>query len=128
MKNNIENIDKIIKEALTQEEAKFYDELDEQNLFQMIGGLFQGKMKWIMLMMNIIMVIFFGLFIYCVIQFLETENTNELIRWTVAGFICIMIVTFLKLFAWMQIDKNGLMREIKRLELQISSLANKMSA
>ena len=67
MKNNNENIDKIIKEALTQEEAKFYDELDEQNLFQMIGGLFQGKMKWIMLLMNIIMVIFFGLFIYCVI-------------------------------------------------------------
>jgi len=73
------------------------------------------------------MVIFFALFIYCIIQFFETENTNELIRWTVSGIFCILIVTFLKLFAWMQIDKNAVLREIKRLELQVSSLASKMS-
>ena len=29
MKTNMEDIDKLIKETLTQEEAKFYDELDE---------------------------------------------------------------------------------------------------
>ena len=31
MKNHTEEIDKLIKETLTQEEAKFYDELEEQN-------------------------------------------------------------------------------------------------
>ena len=38
-----EDIDKLIKETLTEEEARFYEELDEQNVFQMIGGLFQGE-------------------------------------------------------------------------------------
>ena len=51
---NREDIDKLIKETLTQEEAKFYEELEEQNVFEMVGGLFQGKNKWIMLMMNLI--------------------------------------------------------------------------
>ncbi|WP_306420524.1 DUF6768 family protein [uncultured Tenacibaculum sp.] len=31
----------------------------------------------------------------------------------------------LKIFAWMQMAKNALLREIKRLEVQILSLASK---
>ena len=126
MRTKKEDIDNIIKDALTQEEAKFYDELDEQNIFQMMGGLFQGKLKWIMLMMNVVMVVFFVLFVYCIVQFFNTEDTNELIKWTAGGFISIMVVTFLKLFAWLQIDKNAVIREMKRLELQFSSLAHKL--
>jgi len=37
------------------------------------------------------------------------------------------VVGFLKLFGWMQMDKNAILRELKRLELQVSSLAGKMS-
>ena len=36
MKTNMEDIDQLIKETLSKEEAKFYDELEEQNVFQMI--------------------------------------------------------------------------------------------
>jgi hypothetical protein len=127
MKTNMEDIDRLIKETLTQEEAKFYNELDEQNIFQMVGGLFQGKLKWIFIYINIIMVIVFGLFVYCAIQFFNTDVTNELIKWAVLGTFCMIGVGMLKLFAWMQIDKNVILRELKRLELQVSSLATKLS-
>ncbi|MDH7446853.1 DUF6768 family protein [Aquimarina sp. 2201CG14-23] len=127
MKNNMNDIDKLIKETLTQEEAKFYDELDEQNLLEMVGGLFKTRNSWVIVMMFIVNLVVFGLFIYCLIQFLNTDNTNELIKWTAAGFFCMMITGMLKLFSWMQMDKNALLREIKRLELQISSLAGKIS-
>jgi hypothetical protein len=33
----------------------------------------------------------------------------------------------LKIFGWMQMDKNAILREMKRLELQVSSLSVKMS-
>jgi Family of unknown function (DUF6768) len=127
MKNNMNDIDQLIKDTLTQEEAKFYNELDEQNIFQMIGGLYHGKLKWIMVWMNFVMVIIFGLFVYCAIQFFNTDVTNELIKWAVLGSFCMIAVGMLKLFSWMQIDKNAVLREIKRLELQVSSLASKLS-
>ncbi len=126
MSNETEKIDDLIKEALTKEEAKFYTELDEQNLFQMLGGLFDGKMKWLILLMNVIIIGVFGLFIYCAIQFFDTEVTNELIKWGIAGTFCMLIVSMLKLFLWNQMDKNSLKRELKRIELQISFLANRM--
>jgi hypothetical protein len=127
MKNETEAIDDLIKETLTQEEAKFYDGLEEQGVFQMVWGLFKGKNKWIMLLMNIVTLVFFTLFIYCIVQFFNTEITKELIKWSVGALVFLLGVSMLKLFAWMQMDKNALLREIKRLELQVSSLANKIS-
>jgi len=125
MKNNKEEIDQIIKDTLTQEEAKFYDDLEEQNLLTQIGDLFKTKMSWIIVMMNIVNIIMFGLSIYCIVQFLNTDVTNELIKWVGAFFICWSFMAMIKLFVWMQLDKNALLRELKRLELQIAALAGK---
>ena len=122
-----EDIDKLIKETLTQEEARFYEELNEQNVFQMIGGVFQGKNKWIMILMNIMTLLFFGLFTYCIVQFFESEITKDLIKWGGGTLVFLLGVSMLKIFAWMQMDKNALLREIKRLELQVSSLSGKIS-
>jgi len=127
MKNNIEEIDKLIKETLTKEEAKFYQELEEQNVFQMVLGLFHGKNRWIMFGMNFMTLVFFGLAIYCTVQFFNTSDTNELIKWGIGGLVFLFGVSMLKVFAWMQMDKNAIIREIKRLELQVSSLSGKMS-
>lgn len=127
MKTNNEDIDKLIKETLTEEEAKFYDDLDEQNVLQMIWGLFKGKNKWIMYMMNIMTIVFFGLFIFCLMQFFNSEITFDMIKWATGSIVFLLGVSMLKIFAWMQMDKNALLREIKRLELQLSSLSGRLS-
>lgn len=126
MKTEIEKIDTLIKEALTQEESKFYDDLEEQNIFQMLTGLFQGKMKWFIIIINIVSIFAFGLFIYCAIQFFNTDVTNELIKWGVAGTFCMLMISMLKIFVWNQMDKNSIKRELKRIELQISFLSSKL--
>ena len=125
MKNDIENIDKIIREALTEEQTKFYDELEEQNVFEMLGGVFQGKNKWIIYLMNIMTLVFFVGFVYSLIQFFDTEITNELIKWGVGIGASLLSISLMKLFVWMQMDKNAILRELKRLELQLSLLNGK---
>ncbi|MEO1033083.1 MAG: DUF6768 family protein [Bacteroidota bacterium] len=127
MKTNMEDIDQLIKETLTEQEAKFYDDLDEQNLWQMILDIFRGKNSWVVYVMSIVQVLFFGVFVYCAIQFFEVEATNDLIRWGIFGTLALMASSMLKLFSWMQMDKKAIIREIKRLELQVSSLSGKIS-
>lgn len=127
MKNNMEDIDKLIKETLTEEESKFYDDLDEQNLFKMIGGLYKGKNAWLIIIMHVVNVIVFGLLIYCIIKTTEVENTNDLMLWIAGAIFCFITMSMLKIFAWMQMHKNSVMREMKRLEIQISSLSGRMS-
>lgn len=127
MKTNMEHIDNLIKETLTQEEAKFYDELDEQNIFQMLWGVFKGKNSWIALIMNAVNVIILVLLVYCIIQTMEVENTNDLILWVGACIFCFITMSMIKIYIWMQIHRNALTREIKRLEIQISSLSSRLS-
>jgi hypothetical protein len=126
MKTNMEDIDQLIKDTLTQEESKFYDSLEEQSVLGMIGGLFTGKNKWVVILMNIMTLVFFGLFIYCVVNFFDTTETNDLLKWGIGSLVFLIGVSMLKIFAWMQMDKNAILREMKRLELQVSSLSSKL--
>ena len=123
MKNNNEEIDELIKKALSKEEAVFYENLNEQSIFEMIGGLFVGKMRWFTILNITISVALTAFAIYCLIQLLEVENTNELIRWATGLIIAGLSTSMMKIWNWNQMDKNALMRELKRLELQIASMS-----
>lgn len=119
-----EKIDDLIKEALSKEEAKFYDELGEQNLIEKLGEVHKGKMGWLASLITILHVLIFIVFIYCTVIFFDTEITNEMIKWACAGFLCMIFLSMMKLYIWFQMDKNDILRELKRLELQVAAMTN----
>ena len=128
MKKEKEKIDELIKKTLNQEEAKFYDELEEQNLIGKLGEVYKSQVGWLAIIMNIVYLVIFGLFIYCMFRFFGTTETNELIKWASAGFLCMIFMGMLKLYFWMQMDKNDILRELKRLELQVATISGKFDA
>jgi len=127
MKNNQEEIDNLIKEALTKEEATFYDELEEQNFIGKLAGVFNGNMGWLVFVMNVVNLVVFALLIYCVIQFFNTDFVNELIKWAIGMLFCILFMSIIKLYVWMQMDKNDILRGLKRIELQVAALVGKVN-
>lgn len=122
MNKKKEKIDELIKATLSKEESAFYDDLEEQNLLGKIGEVYKGKLGWLAAIMNVVHLLMFMAFIYCIYQFFNTDITNELIKWASAGFLSMIAMGMLKLFVWMQMDKNDILRELKRLELQIAML------
>ncbi len=119
-------IDKLIKESLTSEDAKFYEELEEQNLMAKLGQAHKGKLGWLVRLMSVLHIVIFVLFIFCTVRFFNTGDTKELIQWAAAGFIAWGFMAMMKLFIWMQMDKNDVLRELKRIELQIAALSQKV--
>ena len=89
MNKKTEKIDELIKETLSKEEAAFYDELEEQNLMGKIGEVYKGKLGWLAAIMNVVHLLMFMAFVYCIVRFFSTENTNELIKWASAGLSCL---------------------------------------
>ena len=126
MKKDLEQIDSLIREALSEEEATFYDELDEQGLIGKLEQVYKGKLGWLAVVMNLVTLVLVGCFVYSLIRFLGAETQKELIIWASAGFLCMMATALLKLYFWMQMDKNDLKRELKRIELQIAALSSKI--
>jgi len=127
MKNKMEEIDQLIKDTLSKEEAAFYDSLEEQNLFDMVVGLFKGKNAWLLITTNIVTIVFFAFFVYCFIQYLSVDSAEEIMKWGIGSLMLLLSISMLKIYAWMQMDKNAILREMKRLELQVMSLSGKMA-
>ncbi|MFK7771812.1 MAG: DUF6768 family protein, partial [Saprospiraceae bacterium] len=90
MKNKMEEIDQLIKETLSKEEAAFYDSLEEQNNFEMVLGLFKGKNAWFLIISNLMTLVFLGLFIFSCIQFFKVESVEELIKWGIGSIMFLL--------------------------------------
>jgi len=90
-----------------------------------MGGLYKGSMSGVLIIMTIAQIAAFGFAIYCAVQFFGTDNTNELIKWGV-GFLTLMLMTsFIKTYSWMHMNKQAIIRELKRIEYQLSILSSK---
>ncbi len=120
MNKSSEEIDEMIKKALSQEEARFYEELDEQDLSAQFLGLYKGKLKWITLYATIMQLAMTVVMFYCIYQFFMVDTVKELVFWGFCGLFMGFSVSMIKVFHWMQMNKNSIVREIKRIELQMS--------
>lgn len=125
MKKEFENIDNLITEALSHEEAKYFKELEEQSLDKQVFGIYKGKLGWINLLMTIITFPIFGFTVYAGYKFFTIEESILMLRWGGVFFMGMIMVSILKIFSWNQMDKNAIIREIKRLEFQIALLSKK---
>jgi hypothetical protein len=77
-----------------------------------------------MLIVNFIVV---AIAIYCGYQVFTLEESVEIIQYGMAMFLALMFASMIKLWHWMQMDKNSLLREMKRLEFQVAVLMEKRS-
>jgi len=119
------DIDDLITQSLNKENTKFYDNLDEPSILETFYSIFKGKNRWVMIFSIIIALILIAFTIYALVAFFNSGSTDEMLKWGLAIFASLSTISLLKLYSWMQMNKNVLLREIKRLELQITLLANK---
>jgi len=126
MKTKKEDIDRLITESLNQDEAEFYNNLEEEGVFKMWFGLYTGTLgKWAILI-SFIQLVFTVLAFYWGYQFFTVEGTEEFFHYGAGMFIAMMVTAMLKLWHWMQMDKNSIIREMKRLEFQVAVLMEKV--
>ncbi|TRX56254.1 hypothetical protein FNH22_16580 [Fulvivirga sp. M361] len=123
MKTSNEEIDQIIHDALSEEEAAFYDQLGEQSLIESTFMVYKGRNKWISVIVTIFGVLFFVAFVYATVIFFQSDDIKTMLRWMAIGFASLGANQIIKLWHWLQVDKNVILREMKRLEFQISVLA-----
>jgi hypothetical protein len=60
------------------------------------------------------------------VAFFRAEEMRDLVTWAAACVICMSAVAMLKVWYWLELHRIVVMREIKRVELQIARLAARM--
>ena len=117
------DLDTLIRDALSQEEAELFDRLGEPSLPELVSATFRGRRSWLMWLTGFVTAVFFLLSIYCAVRFLGTDDLPTMMRWFAGLTFCLMAVLANKTWSWMEMQRIAISREIKRLELAVTHLA-----
>ena len=116
------DIDEEIRKALSEQEQDLARQFEELGLIGQFKSVFKGKTGWVSFASLIAGTLIQILFFYCAWKFFVTTGTNDKILWGGAAWFCAMMVAFMKVWFWMRMETNRVLRELKRLELQIAHL------
>ena len=120
-------IDDKIKQALAAEDAELYAQFaQEPSLLEQGLELLQGRNRWMTALVMIVMTIFLVIGFYSLWRFFAAQEAKELVGWAMGFGSCMAAVSMMKIWAWMEMEKNNTVREIKRLELQVARLTQRL--
>ncbi len=121
------DLDDKIREELRKEDAELFDEFSEEtSVFEMLIETCRGKRRWLSIFGGILTMIFLVLGVLSAVKFFDAQTTKDMIMWASACILCMSAVSMLKMWYFMEMNKNATTREIKRLELQIARLAGRL--
>jgi hypothetical protein len=117
-------LDDAIHTALTEEDKEFLAQFEkEPTSFQQMFGVFSGRLGWIYVAFLAFAVVLAPVGLYAVWQFLVATEMRPLFYWGAAATAILLVLSVVRIVFFMQINTNRLLRELKRLELQIARLA-----
>ena len=121
------DIDKMIRDALPAEDVELFESLgEEQGIHEMVIDSFRGKTLWLVTLVFVAIAAFVVLAILAAVQFFQVEPVKEMIAWACAFMFCLIAIATMKVWYWMELNKNTVIREVKRVELQIAQLTNRL--
>lgn len=114
------DLDQRIVEALSAEDRDVLSQYGEEGLFAQVKGLFSGKLAWVTALMTFIGVVLTISGLYAVWKFATVDELSEMLRWGGLAWILLTSQMMIKLWTWMYMGNNRVIREVKKLELQIA--------
>ncbi len=120
-----DELDDKIKEVLGSDCSLPIGDADE-SLRDLLRTSFRGRMKWLGVIAYLYLVLFGALCVLSALWFFQSDDVKDLILYAGLFGISLLIIVVLKLWYWMLINRNAVTREIKRLELQVARLAERL--
>lgn len=120
------DLDTRIQKAL-QAASEFPDEIPEPTLAEEILDTISGRHQWLMILSLVKAALSTALFFFCCYQFFQQETVMGMIAYASVAVALIVVYCCILLFLWVQMNHNTTIREIKRLELRLLLLADKLS-
>ena len=90
---------------------------------QQIAGIFQGPLNWIYVVLLIAAVVVGIAGVYAAWQFALSTELRPLFYWGAGAAFCLVVLAVVRILFFMQLNTNRVLRELKRLELQVALLA-----
>jgi hypothetical protein len=115
------NVDDLIDEALSAEERELLRSIgDEPGFIERAMGMFGAGTHWMVWFMMFGQTMFFLAGVWAAWGFFEADDPVTQLRWGLPAVVLLLASLAVKLAVAPPIHANRIMRELKRIELQIA--------
>jgi len=115
------DVDGMIDRALDEEERELLRSIGEEpGFFSQAWGLFGGRTGWVNAVMMIAQGVLFLAGAWAAWNFFQVEDTVSQLRWGLPAAVLLIVATVMKMALLPRMESNRLMRELKRIELQLA--------
>jgi hypothetical protein len=116
--------DRAIRQSLSAADAELFDRLGaDQALHRQVLATFEGRHRWINVAGWFAGFALFGVGCVLAWRFVQAQEVREMLLWGAASALAFAGLALVKVWFWLELQKNDLVREVKRLEVQVASLA-----
>ncbi len=119
------NVDELIDEALDAEERELLRTLDEPGFFNQAFGVFSGPTGWMSMVTMFWQTVMFIAGVWAAWHFFEAADPVMQLRWGLPAMLLLIFAGMLKMALIPRMESNRLLRELKRVELQIALVARR---
>lgn len=124
-----DTIDRLIDEALDAEERELLRQIGEEpGYLTQAMGAFGGRLGWVNLVLMIAQTALFFIGLYAAWRFFEAPDVLTALRWGIPAAVLFLSAVMLKLSIWPTIQTNRVLREMKRVELQLARIQSRAAA
>ena len=121
------DIDDKILEVLDSEDKDVMDSYGQElGFFGLIAESFRGKLKTIVITVFLFILIFAVILVICALNFFTVTDITLKLNWLAVGLTSLIVIGLLRLWYFMELNRLSVIREVKRLELQIALLAKRL--
>jgi hypothetical protein len=118
-------LDRKIREALPPDEAELLGPPGEPSLGRQFIEMFQGRLGWVSVLAAVGALAFAVFTIVSVVFFFRAETEREMIAWAGGFGLGLLAISFGRLWFWLLLHRNAVLREIRRVELQLALLSRR---
>lgn len=116
------SFDDRITQALSAEDQELLARHAEPGYVAQAFGLFRGPWAWVMWLVNVVGGLAFLAALYAFWRMAASADALAAVQWGVAALALFQFTTLGKLFLGSHLETNRVLREVKRVELQLALL------
>ncbi len=97
---------------------------EEPSLWAQVAEMFRGPLRWVSALVAVGGLAFLVLAIVSIVEFFQSGSTREQIAWAGGFGLGLIAVSFSRLWFWLLFHRNAVVREVRRVELQVARLGS----
>lgn len=117
------DINQTILEAMQQDSKEDTVSEEQANALQLIGKSFKGTFRITAIVVVCLQLIFVGLGIYSTIELFAEIDSAIKLHWLLGALVSFIAFAVARLWMFMELNRLSVLREIKRVELQVALLS-----